>query len=112
MTPRAPLAAAIAVGLLLAGCSSDPDPVASPTPTASASSSASASASPSPTSTLSADKQQAIDEAAAVVLAYEQMFFDLQADPDPRLNDINNVVADPQLDHRPAQPPGGGALGG
>jgi hypothetical protein len=26
------------------------------------------------------------------------MFFDLQADPDPRLNDINNVVADPQLD--------------
>ena len=99
MTPRAPLAAAIAVGLLLAGCSSDPDPVASPTPTASASSSASASASPSPTSTLSADKQQAIDEAAAVVLAYEQMFFDLQADPDPDLNDINNVVADPQLDH-------------
>ena len=98
MTPRAPLAAAIAVGLLLAGCSSDPDPVTSPTPTASASSSASASASPSPTSTLSADKQQAVDEAAAVVLAREQMFFDLQADPEPNLNDINNVVADPQLD--------------
>lgn len=97
MTPRAPLAAAIAVGLLLAGCSSDPDPVASPTPTASGTSSASASASPSPTSTLSADKQQAVDEATAVVLAYEQMFFDLQADPDPRLNDINNVAAQPQL---------------
>ena len=26
------------------------------------------------------------------------MFYDLQADPDPNLNDINNVVADPQLD--------------
>ena len=98
MTPRAPLAAAIAVGLLLAGCSSDPDPVTSPTPTASGSSSASASASPSPTSTLPAAQQQAIDEAAAVVLARAQMFFDLQADPDPNLNDINNLVADPQLD--------------
>jgi hypothetical protein len=98
MTPRAPLAAAIAVGLLLAGCSSDPDPVTTPTPTDSATASASASASPSPTSTLPADKQQAIDEAAAVVLAREQMFYDLQADPEPNLNDINNVVADPQLD--------------
>jgi hypothetical protein len=98
MTPRAPLAAALAVGLLLAGCTSDPEPIASPTPIDSASSSASASASPSPTSTLSADKQQAVDEAAAVVLAREQMFYDLQADPEPNLNDINNVVADPQLD--------------
>jgi hypothetical protein len=96
MTPRAPLAAALAVGLLLAGCSSDPDPVTSPTPTASPS--ASASASPSPTSTLPAAQQQAIDEATAVVLARAQMFFDLQADPDPNLNDINNLVADPQLD--------------
>jgi hypothetical protein len=26
------------------------------------------------------------------------MFYDLQADPEPNLNDINNVVADPQLD--------------
>ena len=98
MTPRAPLAAAIAVGLLLAGCSSDPDPVTSPTPIASASSSASASASPSPSSTLSAAKQKAVDEAAAVVLAREQMFYDLQSDPEPNLNDINNVVTDPQLD--------------
>ena len=32
MTPRAPLAAAIAVGLLLAGCSSDPEPSRQPHP--------------------------------------------------------------------------------
>lgn len=98
MTPRPTLVAAAAVGLLLAGCTSDPDPVTTPTPTDSTTASASASASPSPTSTLPADKQQAIDEAAAVVLAREQMFYDLQADPEPNLNDINNVVADPQLD--------------
>jgi len=98
MTPRTHLVAALAVGLLLAGCTSNPDPLTSPTTTASGSASASASASPSPTSTLSADKQQAVDEATAVVLAREQMFYDLQADPEPNLNDINNVVADPQLD--------------
>ena len=32
MTPRAPLAAALAVGLLLAGCTSDPDPDRQPHP--------------------------------------------------------------------------------
>ena len=34
-------------------------------------------ASPSPTSTLTPAQQQAVDEAAAVVLGYEQMFLDL-----------------------------------
>ena len=33
-----------------------------------------------------------------MVLAYEQMFYDLLADPEPYLNDINNVATQPQLD--------------
>jgi hypothetical protein len=48
--------------------------------------------------TLSAAKQKAVDEAAAVVLARAQMLTDIPADPQPYLNDINEVVADPQLD--------------
>lgn len=102
--PTRTLTTAAVLGLLLTGCSSDPDPAASGTaaPSTPASTSASpsptASASASPSSTLSAAKQQAVDEATAVVLARTQMFFDLQADPEPYLNDINNVVANPQLD--------------
>jgi hypothetical protein len=95
MTPNPRLAAAIAGCLLLAGCTNDPGPVATPSPTSTAS--ASASANPSPTSTLPAEQQQAVDEATAVILAYEQLLTDLLADPDPRLNDLNNLVTDPQL---------------
>ena len=43
-------------------------------------------------------QQQAVDEATAVVLAREQMFYDLLADPEPYLNQINDVTAQPQLD--------------
>ena len=32
------------------------------------------------------------------ILAREQMFYDLLADPEPYLNDINDVAAQPQLD--------------
>jgi hypothetical protein len=96
MTPHPRLAAAIAGCLLLAGCTNDPGPVATPSPTSTAS--ASASANPSPTSTLPAEQQQAVDEATAVILAYSQLLTDLIADPDPRLNDLNNLVTDPQLE--------------
>lgn len=96
MTPRHALVAALAAGLLLAGCTSDPEPIASPSPTASAS--ATASASPSPSSTLPAAQQKAVDEATTVILAREQLLTDLLADPDPRLNDLNDLVTDPQLD--------------
>lgn len=92
---RAAIAALAAAGLLL-GCSSDPDPATTP-PSTPASASATASASPNPTSTLSAAKQQAVDEATAVVLAYEQMQVDLLANPEPNLNDLNTVTAQPQL---------------
>lgn len=96
MTPRHALVAAAAVGLLLAGCTSDPEPIASPSPTAPAA--ASASASPSPTSTLSTTEQKAVDEATTVILAREQLLTDLLADSDPRLNDLNDLVTDPQID--------------
>ena len=98
MTPRHALVAAAAVGLLLAGCTSDPTPTATGTPTASVSASPSASASPTPTSTLPAAEQKAVDEATQVILAYEQLLTDLLADPDPRLNDLNDLVTDPQLE--------------
>ncbi len=72
--PRAgTIAAWLAAGLLLAGCSSAPEEPASPssaTPSASASAVASGSASPGPT--LTPQEQQAVEEAAAVVLAYRQ----------------------------------------
>jgi hypothetical protein len=103
MTPHPrTIAAAAVVGLLLTGCTSDPTPEASGTPDPSAPTSASASTSPtasvSPSSTLSAAKQQAVDQATDVILAYEQMFYDLLADPEPYLNKINDVTAQPQLD--------------
>ena len=96
MTPRPTLVAAAAVGLLLAGCTSDPTPTATGTPTSTAS--ASSSTSPSPTSTLSAAEQKAVDEATTVILAREQLLTDLLADSDPRLNDLNDLVTDPQVD--------------
>jgi hypothetical protein len=96
--PRTLAATAAAVGLLLTGCTSDPAPTTSGTPSASATASASASPSASATSTLSAAQQQAVDEVTAVVLAREQMFYDLLADPEPYLNQINDVTAQPQLD--------------
>lgn len=87
-------------GLLLAGCSSDPNPAttSTPSPPTTASSSASASPSPTPTSTLTAAQQRAVDEATHVILSYEQLLTDLLADPEPRLNDLNNLVAQPQLE--------------
>lgn len=103
MTPHPrTLATVVVVGLLLTGCTSGPDPASSGTPTAPmsipASTSASPSAAASSSSTLSAAEQIAVDEATAVVLARAQMFFDVGADPERYLNDINNVSADPQLE--------------
>ena len=99
--PNRTLTAAAVVGLLLTGCTTTgPDGATRPTPATSAPTSASASpsASPSPSSTLSAAKQKAVDEATLVVLAYEQMLEDIPADPEPYLNDLNNVATQPQLD--------------
>lgn len=94
-----PVTAAVVGCLLLAGCSTDgATPIAPPSSVASTGANASASASPTPSSTLTAAQQQAIDETSAVVVAYEQMFYDLQADSDPYLNDINSVATAPQLD--------------
>ena len=105
MTPHPrTLAAAAALGLLITGCSTDtdpdpdPDPAGPSTPTSSAPASASPTASPSPTSTLPLAKQKAVDQATAVILAYDQLMTDLLADPDPNLNDLNDLVTDPQLD--------------
>lgn len=61
-------------------------PSTSPTPTV--------SASPTP----STPEQQAVAEASAVILAYEQMFYDLLADPARDINDYYDVAAQPQLD--------------
>ena len=53
---------------------------------------------PTPTPTLPADQQQAVDESAAVVLAYEQTVYDLLADPAADINDLYGVLTDPQID--------------
>jgi hypothetical protein len=91
---RATLAlVAATAGLLLAGCTSNPEP----SDTTSETPSASASVSSSPTSTLPADEQQAFDEVTETVRAYEQMFYDILADPEPSLNDMNEVATQPQL---------------
>lgn len=90
------LATTAAAGLLLTGCTNDPEPATSTSPSTTAS--PSTTTSPSPTSTLSAAQQKALDQAAEAVRAYEQTIYDILADPTPRLNDINNVAAQPQLD--------------
>lgn len=86
------LAIAVLIGALVVSTAgsggSDPGPVASLT--------ASPSPSPSPTSTLSPEEQQAVEEAAAVVLKSQQLYYDLLADPS-RLNELNAVLAEPQL---------------
>lgn len=97
MTPTRPLTRVLATtataGLLLTGCTPTAQPTASPTATTRPS----PSASPSPTSTLTATQQKALGQATEAVRAYEQAFYDILADPTPRLNDINNVAAQPQL---------------
>ena len=89
----------LAGGLLLTGCSGESAPSASTTPSTApeVSTSASSPATSSPTSTLTAEEQQAFEEATEAVRAYEQMFYDILADPQPNLNDMNNVAAQPQL---------------
>jgi hypothetical protein len=47
---------------------------------------------------LSTTEQKAVDEATTVILAREQLLTDLLADSDPRLNDLNDLVTDPQID--------------
>ena len=89
-SPSRALVGVLAAGLLLAGCSGDPDPVGT---SPSASASASASPSPSPTSTLTAEEQQAFEEATKVVLAYRQTITDLYSGARTNLNDLNEVAA-------------------
>jgi hypothetical protein len=88
------LAGFVAAGILLAGCSSDPDPVATSSQSAnpSASGSAEASETPSPSSTLTAEEQQAFEEATEVVLAYRQTITDLYSGARTNLNDLNRVA--------------------
>ena len=91
--PRVATAALAAVVLLTACTGPGPTPSTSPTPTTTPST----TSTPSPASTLSPAKQQALDEATEAVRAYEQTFIDILADPSPRLNDMNDVAAQPQL---------------
>ncbi len=98
---RVPLAAAVVGGLLLAGCSSEPTTTIRPLPSQASSPTSEAptpTASPTPSSTLAAEKQQALDEATATVLAYEQAQFDILASPTPDLNDMYYVATQPQVD--------------
>ena len=91
------LAGTFAAGILLTGCSGGPAESPATTPSAPPSASADPSAPPSPSSSLSAAEQQAFEEATEVVLAYEQAIYDILASPDPQLNDMNLVAAQPQL---------------
>ena len=98
MSPRVRLLAAVAaIGLLLAGCSPATDPVSSPTPTAasptgSVAPSTSPSASASPSTTLPAEKQQALQEAADAALAYRQIAVDLYSGARTSINDLAEVT--------------------
>jgi hypothetical protein len=99
--PARTLAAALAAGVLLTGCStSDPTPGTGSTgnPSNAASASPSASTSASPTSTLTAEEQQAFAEATAVALAYRQTLVDLYSGARDQLNDLNRVTAGELLD--------------
>lgn len=90
--------ALLLAGLLLAGCSgSDP---ASPAGSGSApqSGSASASASASPSSTLTAEQQQAFEEATQTVMAYRQLIVDLYSGARTDLNDLHKVATGDLLD--------------
>jgi hypothetical protein len=93
-TARA-LAGLVAAGVLLAGCSSDPSPDGAIGPSASPSMSAEGepSVSASPSSTLTAEEQQAVEEATKVVLAYRQTITDLFSGASTRLNDLDSVAA-------------------
>ena len=101
-SPSRALVGVLAAGLLLAGCSGDPDPVGT-SPSASASAQPSASPSPSPTSTLTAEEQQAFEEATKVVLAYRQTITDLYSGARTNLNDLNEVAAGEQRRAGPAR---------
>jgi hypothetical protein len=92
--PARTLAAALAAGVLLTGCStSDPTAGTGSTGNPSSSAPASPSASASPTSTLTAEEQQAFAEATEVVLAYRQTITDLYSGARTNLNDLNDVAA-------------------
>jgi hypothetical protein len=97
--PVRPLAAALAAAVLLTACStSEPTGAGSSSgPSSPAPVSPTASTSASPASTLTAEEQQAVQEAAEAVRRYEQMFYDILSDPEPNLNDMNSVAAQPQL---------------
>ena len=88
------IGALLAGGLLLTGCSGESTPSTSTTPstTAEASPSASSPATPSATSTLTAEEQQAFEEATEVVLAYRQTLVDIYSGASLNLNDLNEVA--------------------
>jgi hypothetical protein len=94
--PTRALAVSLCAGLLLAGCSGDPQPVDSsdrPSTSATGSAQPNGSTSPAPTSTLTAEEQQAFEEATKVVLAYRQTITDLYSGARTNLNDLNQVAA-------------------
>jgi hypothetical protein len=99
--PARALAGIAVAGLLLAGCTNDPDAAtgtsASGSPTTAAPTGA-GSASASPSSTLTAEEQQAFEEATEVVLAYRQTITDLYSGARTNLNDLNQVATGDKVD--------------
>ena len=101
MNPRRTPALLLGAVLLAAaaGCGPNPEPT-SPSASASASHSSSpapstrpsGSPSPSPTTTLTADQQEAFEQATDVVMAYRQTIIDLYSGARTRVNDLDNYV--------------------
>lgn len=90
-----------AAGILLTGCSGDPAASPSLAPSTPASTAVAPSASPS--STLTAEEQQAFDEATQVVLAYRQTLVDLYSGARTQLNDLNQVATGELLERNLAK---------
>lgn len=96
--------AALLVGALgLAGCSHDPGQADVPSSDATASASThTSSAAPTPASspsrTLTAQEQEAVEAATAVVLAYRQTIIDLYSGTRTNLNDLNKYATGDLLD--------------
>lgn len=81
----------LAVVAAMGACSTDP-PQSDPPSASSGSSSPSPTPSPSSTVSLSAEEQQAVDEAAKTVLRYRQIIVDLFSGARTDLNDLNSVA--------------------
>lgn len=84
-------AVVLAVVAAMGACSTDP-PQSDPPSASSGPSSPSLTPSPSSTVSLSAEEQQAVDEAAKTVLRYRQVIVDLFSGARTDLNDLNSVA--------------------